>query len=137
MLAIVLVLMLLSCFRLQKEALKQAAVDPATGKIDISILTTGISGEARKQRATRAKIMKEVIRTKGKVVTLKVAKIFEEFKEKLIEKGEKVIVFVIVFNSIMVMSRQSRNMSLWKRGQKIYYIPHNIGMAKNILTEMR
>ena len=78
------------CLRLQKEALKQAAVDPATGKIDISILTTGISGEARKQRAARAKLMKEVIRAKGKVVTLKVAKIFEEFKEKLIEKGEKV-----------------------------------------------
>ena len=37
--------------------------------------------------------MKELIRAKGKVVTLKVAKVFEEFKEKLLEKGEKVIVF--------------------------------------------
>merc|ERR1711915_333120 len=30
--------------RLHREALKQAAVDPSTGKIDITILTTGISG---------------------------------------------------------------------------------------------
>ena len=82
--------MSLLCYRLQKEALKQAAIDPTTGKIDVSILTTGISGEARKQRANRAKVMKEVIRSKGKVVTLKVAKVFEDFKEKLIEKGEKV-----------------------------------------------
>ena len=35
--------------------------------------------------------MKDLIRTKGKVVTLKVAKVFEEFKEKLMEKGEKYV----------------------------------------------
>ena len=72
--------------RLQREALKQAAVDPATGKIDISILTTGISGAARKQRAERAQLLKELIRSKGKVVTLKYVKLWEEFRERLIEK---------------------------------------------------
>lgn len=72
--------------RLQREALKQAAIDPSTGKIDISILTTGISGAARKQRADRARILKEVIRGKGKVVTLQYVKLWDEFREKLIEK---------------------------------------------------
>ena len=43
-------------FRLHREALKQAAIDPSTGRIDISILTTGISGQARKQRAERAQV---------------------------------------------------------------------------------
>jgi DNA replication licensing factor MCM4 len=69
--------------------LKQAAIDPSTGKIDISILTTGISGAARKQRAERATLVKDVMREKGKQPTFKYTKLFEEFREKMIEKGEK------------------------------------------------
>lgn len=42
--------------RLQREALKQAAIDPSTGKIDITILTTGISSAGRKQRAQKAQV---------------------------------------------------------------------------------
>lgn len=68
--------------RLHREALKQAAVDPSTGKIDISILTTGISGAARKQRADRCQALKAIIREKGKVPTLRYAKLLEEFKER-------------------------------------------------------
>jgi len=59
-----------TCVRLHKEALKQAAVDPSTGKIDVSILTTGISGAVRKQRADRAQVLLELIKTKGKVLVL-------------------------------------------------------------------
>ena len=69
-------------FRLYKEALKQAAVDPATGKIDISILTTGISGAARKRKAEVTQALKKLIQEKGKVATLKSQKIFEELRER-------------------------------------------------------
>ena len=79
--------------RLHKEALKQAAVDPSTGKIDVSILTTGISGAVRKQRADRAQTLLELIKTKGKVLVLKYNKLYEEFREKIIEKGEQVHLF--------------------------------------------
>jgi len=65
-------------------------VDPSTGKIDVSILTTGISGAVRKQRAERAQTLLELIKTKGKVLVLKYNKMFEEFREKIIEKGEQV-----------------------------------------------
>lgn len=36
--------------RLHREALKQSAIDPSSGKIDISILTTGMSMTNRKRR---------------------------------------------------------------------------------------
>ncbi len=78
-----------SC-RLHKEALKQAAIDPTTGKIDVSILTTGISGAARKQRADRMQFVKELIKQKGKVPSIKYNKLLDEYKEKMAEKGEQV-----------------------------------------------
>lgn len=75
--------------RLHREALMQAAVDPSTGKIDISILTTGVTGAARKQRAERANFLLELIKSKEKVLVLKYNKLFDEFREKLAEKGEQ------------------------------------------------
>jgi DNA replication licensing factor MCM4 len=77
--------------RLHKEALMQAAVDPSTGKIDISILTTGITGAVRKQRADRAQLLMELIKSKGKVLVLKYNKLYEEFREKMAEKGEQYV----------------------------------------------
>ena len=67
--------------RLYKEALKQAAVDPSTGKIDITILTTGMSGAARKRKAEVAAALKKLIHAKGKVPTLKHQKLYDDFKE--------------------------------------------------------
>ncbi|XP_059170119.1 DNA replication licensing factor mcm4-A-like [Physella acuta] len=67
--------------RLYKEALKQAAVDPATGKIDITILTTGMSGAARKRKAEVAAALKKLIQGKGKIPTLKHQKLYEDFRE--------------------------------------------------------
>ncbi|XP_005096782.1 DNA replication licensing factor mcm4-A [Aplysia californica] len=67
--------------RLYKEALKQAAVDPSTGKIDITILTTGMSGAARKRKAEVAAALKKLIQAKGKVPTLKHQKLYDDFKE--------------------------------------------------------
>ena len=49
---------------------------------------TGISGAARKQRAERAKTLRDMIKARGKVMTIKVTKLYEEFKEKMVEKGE-------------------------------------------------
>ncbi|XP_067652856.1 DNA replication licensing factor mcm4-A-like [Haliotis asinina] len=68
--------------RLYKEALKQAAVDPSTGKIDVSILTTGISGAARKRKAEVAQVLKKLIQSKGKVPSLKHGKLYEDFRDK-------------------------------------------------------
>lgn len=64
-----------------REALKQAAVDPSTGKIDITILTTGLSGAARKRKAEITQALKKIIQGKGKVSTLKHQKLYEEFRE--------------------------------------------------------
>jgi DNA replication licensing factor MCM4 len=68
----------------------QAAVDPSTGKIDVSILTTGISGAVRKQRADRAQLLLDLIQSKGKVLVLKYNNLFDEFREKMVGKGEQV-----------------------------------------------
>ena len=47
--------------RLHREAIKQASIDPTTGKIDISILTTGMSGTSRKKRAELASEVKKIL----------------------------------------------------------------------------
>merc|ERR1719381_278368 len=63
--------------RLHREALKQSATDPLSGKIDVSILTTGLSSAARKRRAEVAQSLKKMIQTKGKVSTLNFQKVFQ------------------------------------------------------------
>ena len=45
-----------------------------------------MSGAARKQRAERAQLLRALIKEKGKVVTLKYAKLFEEFRGRVMEK---------------------------------------------------
>ena len=47
--------------RLHREAMKQSATDPISGKIDISILTTGMSSSIRKRRAAVAKALKDLL----------------------------------------------------------------------------
>ena len=44
--------------RLHREALKQSATDPMSGKIDVSILTTGQSSASRKRRGEVAASLK-------------------------------------------------------------------------------
>lgn len=56
-------------------------MDPSTGKIDITILTTGLSGAARKRKAEITQALKKIIQGKGKVSTLKHQKLYEEFRE--------------------------------------------------------
>ena len=46
--------------RLHREALKQSATDPMSGKIDVTILTTGQSEAGRKRRDEVKRSLKEV-----------------------------------------------------------------------------
>ena len=67
--------------RLHREALKQSATDPMTGKIDISILTTGQSEGYRKRRLEVMTGLKQLIEKKGKVQTLNYLKTWNDLKE--------------------------------------------------------
>lgn len=67
--------------RLHREALKQSAMDPKTGMIDINILTTGVSISDRKRRIDASKALAELIKKSGKT-QLPYMKLFEEFKEQ-------------------------------------------------------
>ncbi|KAG7202389.1 hypothetical protein KM043_018706 [Ampulex compressa] len=68
-------------WRLHREALKQSAIDPLSGKIDINILTTGMSSAARKRKQNLVEALKKLIHGKEKSPTLNYQKIFTELKE--------------------------------------------------------
>lgn len=69
-------------YRLHREALKQSATDPLSGKIDIGILTTGLSNAARKRRAEiKEALNKIVIKNRGKVQTISCQKLQMDLKE--------------------------------------------------------
>lgn len=67
--------------RIQKEALKQSAIDPSTGTIDVSILTTGQSEGIRKRRMAIKNSLKALIGKKGKVQSINFQKTWNELKE--------------------------------------------------------
>jgi DNA replication licensing factor MCM4 len=64
--------------RLHREALKQSAVDPKTGRIDVGILTTGYSNEERRQREFITQTLRKLIKDKGKITTIKKDVLFQE-----------------------------------------------------------
>jgi len=64
--------------RLHREALKQSAVDPKTGRIDVGILTTGYSSEERRHRDEIAQTLKKLIKDKGKISTLKKEVLYQD-----------------------------------------------------------
>uniref|UniRef100_A0A2L2XZ57 DNA replication licensing factor MCM4 n=2 Tax=Parasteatoda tepidariorum TaxID=114398 RepID=A0A2L2XZ57_PARTP len=67
--------------RLHREALKQSATDPSSGKIDISILTTGMSNTARRRRIEIGQILRKMLTAKGKTTkSFNYAKVFDELK---------------------------------------------------------
>lgn len=68
--------------RLHREALKQSAMDPKTGMIDINILTTGLSISDRKRHQEIADALISFIKKKGKAPSLPLMKTFEEFREQ-------------------------------------------------------
>ncbi|GFS77680.1 DNA replication licensing factor mcm4-B [Nephila pilipes] len=67
--------------RLHREALKQSATDPSSGKIDISILTTGMSNTARRRRVEIGQNLRKLLQSKGKATkSFNYAKVLEELK---------------------------------------------------------
>lgn len=66
---------------MHREALKQSATDPLSGKIDVGILTTGMSSAARKRRIELAQAVKKLIDDKGKVQMINQLKLLQELKE--------------------------------------------------------
>ena len=60
--------------RLYNEALKQSAINPRTGHVDVEILTTGVSTTARKQLEEMKESLKKMIdveKRKGPTIRLK------------------------------------------------------------------
>ncbi|XP_054277531.1 DNA replication licensing factor MCM4 [Macrosteles quadrilineatus] len=68
-------------YRLHREALKQSATDPLSGKIDVGILTTGLSSAARKRRQELTDGLRKLLTTKGKGSSLNFQKMLAEIKE--------------------------------------------------------
>ena len=67
--------------RLHREALKQSAMDPKTGIIDVSILTTGISASERSRKADLARdVYKLLQKMEGKTQTI--SKVLTNIQEK-------------------------------------------------------
>lgn len=60
--------------------MKQSATDPMSGKIDVNILTTGMSAGARKKRGEIASALRKMIESKGKIGSINYQKAFNEFK---------------------------------------------------------
>jgi DNA replication licensing factor MCM4 len=67
--------------RLHREALKQSATDPLSGKIDVGILTTGLSAAARKKRADLIAFIKDILKKKNKTKTIPYQTLFGNVKE--------------------------------------------------------
>ncbi|OWR55361.1 putative DNA replication licensing factor MCM4, partial [Danaus plexippus plexippus] len=63
---------------LHREALKQSATDPASGRIDVAILTTGLGAAARRRRADLVSALRELIKNYPRPHTLTHAKILQE-----------------------------------------------------------
>lgn len=68
-------------WRLHREALKQSATDPLSGKIDVGILTTGLSEASRKKRADLIGVIRDQLKKKGGVPTVPYQKLFTDIRE--------------------------------------------------------
>lgn len=74
------VLFLILC-RLHREALKQSATDPLSGKIDVGILTTGLSSAARKRRQELTQALRTLLASKAKGSSLSYQRVLADIKE--------------------------------------------------------
>ena len=76
-------LVTLALSRLHCEALKQAATDPKTGIIDVSILTTGVSSSERSRWQMLATELRKLLQSRSKAGTqLKTSAMFELIQEQ-------------------------------------------------------
>lgn len=67
-------------WRLYREALKQSATDPLSGKIDVGILTTGLSSAARQRRHDLAEHLIKVIKSQPNSTVFNYQKLLNETK---------------------------------------------------------
>ena len=65
--------------RLQREALKQSAVDPLTGLIDVNILTTGVTGGIKKRNEEIARAIYALMEER-RVMTFTYQRVLEELR---------------------------------------------------------
>ncbi|CAF2151564.1 unnamed protein product [Rotaria magnacalcarata] len=75
--------------RLYREALKQAAVDPKTGRVDVAILTTGISAGERRLRADLAQTLKRYLKERKSTLSTEPIKkdiVFNDMRERSDER---------------------------------------------------
>ncbi|KAK4468517.1 hypothetical protein MN116_007716 [Schistosoma mekongi] len=68
--------------RLQREALKQAAIDPLTGTIDINILTTGVSSSVRKRREEMAMAIWSLLEERPRILTFVYSRVLEDLRSR-------------------------------------------------------
>lgn len=80
--------------------MKQSAIDPLSGKIDVTILTTGISAGARKRRKELCEAIQKLIESKDKVHMLNQQKIFAEIKQssELVSRSIYINIIIVMFN---------------------------------------
>ncbi|GBP35577.1 DNA replication licensing factor MCM4 [Eumeta japonica] len=67
--------------RLHREALKQSATDPASGRIDVGILTTGLGAAARRRRADLVAALRDLISPFNKPYTITHSKLLQEVNQ--------------------------------------------------------
>lgn len=77
--------------------MKQSATDPLSGKIDVGILTTGLSSAGRQKRAELIAFVKEQLKTKGKTKTIPYQKLFTDIKDT----SQVVSIFIILLLCVM------------------------------------
>lgn len=101
-------------WRLHREALKQSATDPLSGKIDVGILTTGLSTAARKKRADLVASIKEVLKKKGKLPTVSWQKLFLEIKEtsQIVSNIYEFVFFFFIIDFICIIGILSQRMHI-------------------------
>jgi len=66
--------------RLHREALKQSATDPTTGRVDVTILTTGQSSAGRRRRQEVATALRTIIKKKSKTASINIDALLKEFR---------------------------------------------------------
>lgn len=88
---------LLFCNRLHREALKQSAIDPLSGKIDITILTTGISSSARRKKKELCDVLQKLIESKDKVHILNQQKLLAEMRQSSDLVGRSIMLISILY----------------------------------------
>ncbi|KAK9500642.1 hypothetical protein O3M35_001871 [Rhynocoris fuscipes] len=67
--------------RLHREALKQSATDPLSGKIDVNILTTGMSRAARQKRLEIVEAIKKIVVPKASGTMFNYQKVFKDIRD--------------------------------------------------------